>query len=253
MARKEDQTKERGFRPHAVDWTDAKVNHLWDYYSCNKAYQGEYFSYQAGDTILNEIARYVRFDRLSAILDYGCGPGFLMDKLLRRLRGAQKCYGLDFSQESVALVEEKYKGNPNYGETKWVESLPSPYGDGSMDLITALEVVEHLNDEQLRQMGHEIYRLLRPGGYILITTPNRENLEKSKTICPECGAIFHRWQHVRTWSSNSLCVQMEAFGFKTVVVRETNFTVGFQRILKYLLHIFPEKKTSLLYIGGKEL
>ncbi|MFO7984548.1 MAG: class I SAM-dependent methyltransferase [Desulfatiglandaceae bacterium] len=251
MTENENRNGSREYFPHQLGWTDEKISNLWNYYSGNKAHQKQYFSYQAGDIILNQIERYIQFDKMSAILDYGCGPGFLMEKLLNRLQGPQKCYGLDFSRESAGFVEEKYKGNPNYGTTVWVEKLPSPYEDRSMDLITALEVVEHLNDGQLSQMCQEGYRLLKPGGYVLLTTPNREDLEQSKTICPECGAIFHRWQHVRTWSAGSLSAYMKKSGFKTIGIHETNFAVKFQRLLKYVLKFFPQKQTALLYMGMK--
>lgn len=251
MSEKGQQNEKSGYLPHPVVWTDEQISNLWSYYSGNKAYQKQYFSYQAGEIILNQIEKYVPFSEISTVLDYGCGPGFLLEKLMNRLKVPQKCYGLDFSKESICLVENRCTGKQNYGKSMWAEELPSPYEDESMDLVIALEVMEHLNDTQLSHTGHEIYRLLKPQGHVSITTPNRENLDESKTICPECGAVFHRWQHVRTWTAASLTKYMEHIGFKTVAVLESNFASKFQNLLKYFLKRFPEKRTHLLYIGMK--
>ncbi len=242
---------ENEYRPHEITWSNGRIDRLWEYYSGNAAYQEEYFSYQAGKIVLSLIRKFVPLGNLSAILDYGCGPGFLIEAILGRLKMGQKCYGLDFSKNSVELVENKFSGSPHYGRTVWAENLPSCYPDGSMDLVISLEVIEHLDDEKLSSMLREIYRILTPHGYVAITTPNRENLAKSKVICPECGTIFHRWQHVRTWTASTLQDYMETKGFKTVHILESNFASKHQRLVKYFLKLFPQKKASLLYIGIK--
>jgi 2-polyprenyl-3-methyl-5-hydroxy-6-metoxy-1,4-benzoquinol methylase len=252
MTAKRNVTKEKsGYEPHQLIWSDEKVDRLWGYYSGCEAYRKEYFSYQAGRIVLDQIERYVDLRKFSAVLDYGCGPGFLIEALLERMHEEQKCYGLDFSRQSVELVEEKFADHRIYGGTVWIENLPSHYRDESMDMVISLEVVEHLDDEKLKGMVREIYRLLRPRGYVAITTRNRENLDRNKTLCPECGAIFHRWQHVRAWTATTLRRYMETCGFQTVHIVESNFSSKYQRLVKYFLKLFPHKKNSLLYIGIK--
>lgn len=236
---------------HNVVWTPEHVRRLWHYYSQNSASQGLYFSYQVGKIVLSQVERSVKLRKARNVLDYGCGPGHLIAELLRISRDGQKCFGLDFSSESVTEVEQRYSSHERYGGSICVKELPSPFQDSSMDLVFALEVVEHLNDDQLQEMTREVYRLLTPGGYIVITTPNREKLEEDETVCPECGCIFHRWQHVRMWSALSLCRYMEGSGFSTARVLETNFASKFQRILKYLLKVRPDYKRNLLYVGEK--
>ena len=241
------------YAEHNVVWTPEHVSRLWHYYSQNSANQGLYFSYQAGKAVLSQVERSVRLRKTRNVLDYGCGPGYLIAELLKISRDGQKCFGIDFSRESVAEVEQRYSSHERYGGAVWVKELPSPFQDSSMDLVFALEVVEHLSDDQLQEMMKEVYRLLTPGGYIVITTPNRERLEEDATVCPECGCIFHRWQHVRTWSAPSLSRYMEESGFSTARVLETNFASRFQRIMKYILKLRPIYNKNLLYVGKKRI
>ena len=69
-------------------------------------------------------------------------------------------------------------GAPNdlVGRTEWIEqdlNMAIPNHDNRFDVIVAAEVVEHL--ENPRFMIREIFRLLRPGGTAIVSTPNNES------------------------------------------------------------------------------
>jgi 2-polyprenyl-3-methyl-5-hydroxy-6-metoxy-1,4-benzoquinol methylase len=62
------------------------------------------------------------------------------------------------------------------GQVEWIEqdlNAPLPGRDGTFDVVVAPEVIEHL--ENPRFMLREIFRLLRPGGTAIVTTPNNES------------------------------------------------------------------------------
>jgi hypothetical protein len=82
-------------------------------------------------------------------------------------------------------------------------------------------------------------------------TPNRENLDESIVFCPDCGAAFHRWQHVRSWTPKSIILTMQNSGFQTVHVNETNFKISSFLLARILLLFWPEYKKNLIYIGRK--
>jgi 2-polyprenyl-3-methyl-5-hydroxy-6-metoxy-1,4-benzoquinol methylase len=98
-------------------------------------------------------------------LDFGAGTG----QLTRRL-ATSKMF------RSVTGADLYPRGNDLAPEIGWIQgdlndSLPA--SPASYDSIVAVEVIEHL--ENPRAVCREIFRLLRPGGQTLLSTPNNES------------------------------------------------------------------------------
>jgi SAM-dependent methyltransferase len=85
--------------------------------------------------------------------------------------------GVDFAAEAIRICEERLRREP-------LEGLSFLLGDagetglagGDWDLIVAADLVEHLYPEDTLRVYEESYRLLRPGGRLLIWTPNPGHL-----------------------------------------------------------------------------
>jgi len=94
------------------------------------------------------------------ILDVGCGTG----ANLNMLSNYGDVEGVDVSVQALSYCRERGLKNVKHGTA---EELP--FEDATFDLVTALDVVEHLDDdlEGLR----EIRRVLKPGGFALLTVP----------------------------------------------------------------------------------
>jgi SAM-dependent methyltransferase len=223
---------------HAIEWDDTKVSRLWDYYSRTPPYSEIYFSKLFGDQMLR-LSGLPPGDALD-VLDFGCGPGFIWDHLLHL--GAKWRYtALDFSPDSVDKARSRGRGHPQFTGAHHVTQLPADLPAGRYDAVFLFEVVEHLNDAYLEGTIKEAYRLLRPGGVVVISTPNEEDLGESTRFCPECGAIFHEWQHVRTWSVLSLSAYMKTHGLarRHVVTLDFRARTSMSRLIKLarrLLH-----------------
>ena len=99
-------------------------------------------------------------DRRPRILDVGCGTG----ANLLMLSQFGEAEGVDISEDALAFCRERGLANVKLGAA---EKLP--YDDGTFDLVTALDVVEHLDDD----LGglSEMRRVLRPGGRVLLFVP----------------------------------------------------------------------------------
>jgi SAM-dependent methyltransferase len=120
--------------------------------------------------LLNEhMARYtfaVRLARGKRVLDAGCGAGYGSAELAQV---AEKVTGVDVAAEAVDYARENYPAPNLEFEQASVTSLPFP--DASFDLITAFEVIEHLED--WRGFLQETRRVLAPSGQLIVSTPNR--------------------------------------------------------------------------------
>jgi len=99
-------------------------------------------------------------DRRARILDVGCGTG----ANLVRLSDFGDAEGVDISPDALKFCRERGLNNVKLGAA---ESLP--YDDHEFDLVTAFDVVEHMDDDVagLREMR----RVLRPGGRVLLFVP----------------------------------------------------------------------------------
>ena len=107
-------------------------------------------------------------------LDVGCGAGLLAEPLARL--GA-KVTGVDASEEliAVAAAHAEASGVEIDYRAAAVEDL-----DGSFDLVTSLEVVEHVADP--RSFVAALSRRLAPRGLLILSTPNRTAWSRLLTI-----------------------------------------------------------------------
>jgi 2-polyprenyl-3-methyl-5-hydroxy-6-metoxy-1,4-benzoquinol methylase len=210
------------FKEHPIVWDDVKVSRLWNYYSKTPPYSEVYFSKVFGDAILKRSR--LPIDTSLSILDFGCGPGFIWEHILKL--NAQWSYtGIDFSPDSVAEISQKGAGHKQFVEAQHITTLPTRFENSQFDAVLLLEVVEHLNDEYLSGTLNEIARVIKPGGILVVSTPNEEDLSASTRFCPECGAIFHEWQHIRNWSVNTLAEKLASHGFALDFAETHDFRV----------------------------
>ena len=94
------------------------------------------------------------------ILDVGCGTGANLE-MLSQFGEAE---GVDVSPDALAFCRQRGLQNVRQGEAERL-----PYEDRTFDLVTGLDVVEHLDDD-LAGLS-EMRRVLRPGGYAFIFVP----------------------------------------------------------------------------------
>jgi SAM-dependent methyltransferase len=106
-----------------------------------------------------------------AALDFGCGAGYAAHFMVEH--GAATAIGIDLFSDAVRSARNRYN-RPKlfYAQMNCLNvALPS----ASFDFICSLDVIEHFSEADINRFLSEIVRLLTPGGYCLITTPNKRH------------------------------------------------------------------------------
>lgn len=141
------------------------------------------------------------------LLDVGCGGG----RFLRRMqkRGWQVA-GTDFDEQATRKVSGRYGIETHVGDLPQCD-LPA----GSFDAITLSQTIEHLYDPKATL--RECLRLLKPGGLLVMTTPNARSLGAT-----EFGANWRGWEaprHLHLFTVDSLAALTRQAGFEIVEAR----------------------------------
>ncbi|HEX5725971.1 MAG TPA: class I SAM-dependent methyltransferase [Longimicrobiaceae bacterium] len=117
----------------------------------------------SGEAVYRLVARAVaaRHPGGGTLVDVGCGGGALWT----HLRGRFARY--------VGVDAVRYDGFPAEGEfvRADLDAGPVPLPDGSAEVAAAVETIEHL--ENPRALFRDLARLARPGGWVVVTTPNQ--------------------------------------------------------------------------------
>src|SRR5689334_12884999 len=98
------------------------------------------------------------------VLEAGCGEGYGADLIADV---ARRVVALDYDEATVAHVRARY---PRV-DIKHGNLAELPLADQSVDVVVNFQVIEHLWDQA--QFVSECFRVLRPGGVFLVSTPNR--------------------------------------------------------------------------------
>lgn len=142
--------------------------------------------------------------RKEDLLDIGCGRGDFL--YLARKKGFH-VKGIDIDGHAVTEGKRRYGLKDLYCAT--IMNIPALFGDHKFDVITFFEVLEHL--ENPNDFICMVKNLLRSGGYIALSVPNRNRLVKSKGDRPP--------KHFTRWSDKPLRVLLEKNGFEVLDIK----------------------------------
>jgi 2-polyprenyl-3-methyl-5-hydroxy-6-metoxy-1,4-benzoquinol methylase len=142
----------------------SKITKLKQWYNSEEAFEQQYLS-DSMTTKYTQIVAATLNDRYHPrkVLDIGCGGGALVNAWHSL---GVVAYGVDISDYAI-----KHSPKPisNYLSVVDVDTELLPFNDETFDLVTILEVIEHLESSTL--LINELRRVLKVHGTAFITTP----------------------------------------------------------------------------------
>ena len=190
------------------------------------------------------------------VCEIGFGEGYLL-LLLRSLRLNLKITGIDISEYLI----EKLSRLKTLGIDLIRHDISRPINEDIVqrfDVVFALDVLEHI--EALDKAIENIYKLLKPNGFLVATVPWKENIVDNMVMCPFCGHVFHRVGHIHSFHSMSDVTRMLGKFFKII---EYDFVfLGFEERFKaflkktifrrrFYMNGLPNFQTTLFFVAQR--
>lgn len=111
-----------------------------------------------------------KLPRVADFLDVGCGTGQLVIDMARR--GA-RAVGIDFAADMITQCEQNRAQAAVAAEFITASFFDLPEAPDSCDLISALGFIEYIAPEQTDEFLRRSFRMLRPGGAVVVGSRNR--------------------------------------------------------------------------------
>jgi SAM-dependent methyltransferase len=122
--------------------------------------------------LLDEAARTIE-NGGARILDCGCGTG----NNLQMLRRYGRAYGIDLTFSGLAYA--RHRGEPLIAQAS-ATALPFP--DRLFDIVTSFDVIYALDDRGAAEALKEMYRVMRPGGYLVLNVAALPGLRGNHSV-----------------------------------------------------------------------
>jgi ubiquinone/menaquinone biosynthesis C-methylase UbiE len=143
----------------------------------------------------------------ATILDCGCGTGYN----LALLRKYGRAIGVDVTWTGLTYAHDR-------GERSVLQASAAllPFGDRCFDVVTSFDVIYALEDEDEAAALREMFRVLRPGGHLVLNVAAIEALKGNHSVLAG---------EVRRYTRASLTGRLAAAGFEVRRMSYTNATI----------------------------
>lgn len=170
---------------------------------------------------------------LQSFLEIGCGTGFVISAISKRFPEVRLA-GSEYLEEGLVYARQRVPG----AEFTQMDARRIPY-ESELDAIGAFDVLEHIEEDEA--VLQQIYKALKPGGFVFITVPQHRWL---------WSAVDEYACHVRRYGANELHEKVCTAGF--VIIRSTSFVSTLLPAM-YLSRLLQRNKTDVSMAAMAEL
>lgn len=197
--------------PTRLEWTPDLVSAFWDGVSHTRLVELS-FGRAAASSLVSAVWNHL--SHAGTHLDLGAGDGDLVAELLG---AGLRVAAFEPSRERRSVLESRFRDEPGF------LGCVDRASETSFDVVFLCEVIEHVLEADFDAFLTNLGRQVRPGGTLIVTTPNTEDLDLNSALCPVCGHLFHRWQHQRAMTAATLEAAMRKAGFENLVTHRVEF------------------------------
>ena len=155
------------------------------------------------DVVAKHLRRiYQARGRFGSVMDFGCGTGVLLEQASQL---SSRVFGVDLVLEPASLLLERWN-LPNVTLLE-PEKMPAQIAEGSLDVILAAEVLEHISE--LSSTLESFASLLRADGRLIVSLPTESALYRlGRRMAGFSGDYHHH-------NAQSVHREIVDFGFRT--------------------------------------
>lgn len=215
-------------------------------------------------TLMMKLVKNLQQKGAKSILDVGCTDGFLSQKFKD-----MGLYTIGIDASASAVEAARTKTDEAYVADTGKAALPLP--NNKVELIWAGEIIEHIFDTEF--FIEELYRVTKPGGHLIISTPNLGAwinrialLLGTQPFFTEVGVrksnqgsflrkVTTPAGHIRNFTQSSLKNLLESCGWKVESMQGAALLTG-KSVLwldKIVSHGFPSFATDLVFVCSKKV
>lgn len=125
-----------------------------------------FWHYQKFDAVLRALTP----KKTGKILDIGCSAGSFLSMVKQDVFGEQ--FGVDIAQNQIDYAKKYQTPFRHFLKIEGKDFLTQKFAANSFDAITLIEVIEHLDAQEIAEIFSIAAKILKKGGEMVITTPN---------------------------------------------------------------------------------
>ena len=169
-------------------------------------------------------------------LDVGCAGGTFINFLDKK----KISHGVDISDNQINYAKKNYQTNKH--KFFLIKNNILPFKNNNFDIITNLQLIEHLSIKDNKELIREIHRVLKPNGKLIITTPNYHSpwilVEKIVNLL---GKVKYQEQHITFFNKKKIEIFLNKFKFKNITITTNIFVAPFFACFGWKIPNFIQK------------